>query len=142
MNKQNEKGFTMVELIIVVAIMGIIGAMLIPSFAKMSAKAKLTTDISTTKTLQRLVESYNAEYSPAEIPSNLNLAGIATSLSAVGLLDNSTVEVKTSADYIGTDASGHVRFKATAVSAAGGKLGAAMADMSAKDPSLMTIWCN
>ena len=37
MNKQrkNEKGFTMVELIIVVAIMGIIGALLVPAFGTM-----------------------------------------------------------------------------------------------------------
>ena len=63
MNKQrkNEKGFTMVELIIVVAIMGIIGALLVPAFSTMSAKARLTTDIATVKTLKRTADSYKAE---------------------------------------------------------------------------------
>lgn len=139
MNKQNEKGFTMVELIIVVAIMGIIGAMLIPSFAKMSAKAKLTTDISTTKTLQRLVESYNAEYTP-EIAGNSTLAQVANSLSSVGLLDNATVEVKTNTAYIALS-DGRMRFNSTAVGTAGGKLSQAMEDLSKKDPSLVTVWC-
>ncbi|QEH68895.1 type II secretion system protein [Cellulosilyticum sp. ST5] len=63
MNKKerNEKGFTMVELIIVVAIMGIIGALLVPAFGTMSAKARLTTDISTIKTLQRTATAYKTE---------------------------------------------------------------------------------
>ena len=57
----DEKGFTMVELVIVVAIMGIIGAVLVPSFGNMTSKAKLTSDISTVKTLQRTAEVYKAE---------------------------------------------------------------------------------
>ena len=63
MNKQrkNEKGFTMVELIIVVAIMGIIGALLVPAFGTMSTKAKISTDIATVKTLKRTADAYKAE---------------------------------------------------------------------------------
>lgn len=59
--RRNEKGFTMVELIIVVAIMGIIGALLVPAYGTMSTKARLSTDISTVKTLKRTAESFKAE---------------------------------------------------------------------------------
>lgn len=63
MNKKerNKKGFTMVELIIVVAVMGVIGALLVPLYGDMTAKARLTTDISTVKTLKRISDVYKAE---------------------------------------------------------------------------------
>ncbi|MDF2613658.1 MAG: hypothetical protein K0S71_1444 [Clostridia bacterium] len=59
--KKNEKGFTMIELIIVVAIMGIIGAVLVPMFGNMSLKARLTTDVTSVKTLQRQLDIFKAE---------------------------------------------------------------------------------
>lgn len=63
MNKQrrNEKGFTMIELIIVVAIMGILAAILVPSFASMSRKSRLTSDIRTLQTIQKQIDLYYAE---------------------------------------------------------------------------------
>lgn len=89
----SEKGFTMVELIIVVAIMGIIGALLVPSFLEMSRKAKLTTDVSTIKTLQRTIDAYNAQPQSVYIESQSTTA-IETLLSDAKLL-SSTVELQT-----------------------------------------------
>ena len=83
--KRNEKGFTMVELIIVVAIMGIIGALLVPAFGAMSAKARLTTDLSTVKTLKRTADSYKAEL--GSYPNATNLTGLNTELNSKGYLD-------------------------------------------------------
>lgn len=60
-NKNNQSGFTMIELIIVVTIMGIIGAVLVPTFSNMSTKARLTSDITAVKTLQKQFEIYKAE---------------------------------------------------------------------------------
>ena len=87
--KRNEKGFTMVELIIVVAIMGIIGALLVPAFGAMSAKARLTTDLSTVKTLKRTADSYKAEL--GSYPAATDLSGLNSALGEKGYLDASAV---------------------------------------------------
>ena len=59
---KSESGFTMVELIIVVAIMGIIGAVLVPQFSRTTQKARITTDISSVKAIQRQIDRYKAEF--------------------------------------------------------------------------------
>ena len=82
--RNNEKGFTMVELIIVVAIMGIIGALLVP----------LTTDVSTIKTLQRTIDAYNAQPQATYISDQDSIADIETLLKGAKLL-SSTVELQT-----------------------------------------------
>ena len=87
--RKNEKGFTMVELIIVVAIMGIIGALLVPAYGTMSTKARLTTDISTVKTLKRTAESYKAEKGAYPIATDLE----------------SLNEILTEANYLDSEAS-------------------------------------
>lgn len=60
--KQNQKGMTLIELIIVVALIGIIGATLVPTFSNMTTKARITSDISTLKTFQRQVDVFEAEF--------------------------------------------------------------------------------
>ena len=99
MNKQkrNEKGFTMVELIIVVAIMGIIGALLVPAFGTMSAKARLSTDIATVKTLKRTADSYKAEQ--GSFPTATDLSTLASELTLKNYLDRS-VEMQTGASIV------------------------------------------
>ncbi len=89
MNKQerNEKGFTMVELIIVVAIMGIIGALLVPAFGTMSAKARLSTDISTVKTLKRTADSFKAEQGKFPVSTGDNLSTLVGKLKASNYLE-------------------------------------------------------
>ena len=59
---KSESGFTMVELIIVVAIMGIIGGILVPQFSRATQKARITTDISSVKAIQRQIDRYKAEF--------------------------------------------------------------------------------
>ena len=91
MNKQkkNEKGFTMVELVIVVAIMGIIGALLVPAFGTMSSKARLSTDISTVKTLKRTADTYKAE--KGSWPSGSTLSTLTSTLKSDGYLEADAV---------------------------------------------------
>lgn len=57
MKKQNKKkkGFTLIELIIVLAVMAIIGAIAIPNFAAVRDNSKVKADRQSCKTIQRTV---------------------------------------------------------------------------------------
>lgn len=59
--KRDQKGFTLVELMIVVVIIGILAAVIIPKFSGSSKKARDTSDEANRKVLQTAVEVYNAE---------------------------------------------------------------------------------
>lgn len=83
--EKNRKGFTMVELIIVVAIIGIISALLVPAFGTISTKARLTTDIATVKTLKRTADSYKAEQ--GTFPEATNLEGLNSELEEKGYIE-------------------------------------------------------
>lgn len=95
MNKKerNKKGFTMVELIIVVAVMGVIGALLVPLYGDMTAKARLTTDISTVKTLKRISDVYKAEQ--GSWPKGTDLKALNETLVKAEYLDaNASLQTK------------------------------------------------
>ncbi len=85
---KSQKGFTMVELIIVIAIMGVIGAVLVPYYFSASDKARVTTDVSSVITVQNQMEVYRAEFS-AE-PGN-TLESIVEELVDVGYLKKESV---------------------------------------------------
>lgn len=69
--RENEKGFTMVELITVIAVLGIIGAVLVPAYSTITTKARLTVDIATVKTLKRTADTYRIEKGEYPIEANL-----------------------------------------------------------------------
>lgn len=58
---KNKNGFTLVELIVVIAILGILAAIMVPKFTGFNAKAKAQADVSNTKIIQNSVEVYEAE---------------------------------------------------------------------------------
>ena len=49
---KEENGFTMIELIIVIAIMGILSSVLVPSFSNITIKTRLKADIATIQQIQ------------------------------------------------------------------------------------------
>lgn len=53
-----EEGFTLIELVIVIMIMGIVMAVLIPQFTTMTLRARLGTDVDSVKTVQKQIEIY------------------------------------------------------------------------------------
>lgn len=59
---KSENGFTMIELIIVIAIIGVLSAVLVPSFSNMARKSRLRADISSIKQLQTQIDLYMAEH--------------------------------------------------------------------------------
>jgi len=63
MKKVGCKGFTLVELMIVVAIIGILAAIAIPQFAKYRQRAYNSAALSDSKNLRTDCEGYYAEWS-------------------------------------------------------------------------------
>jgi type IV pilus assembly protein PilA len=59
---RNQKGFTLIELMIVIAIIGILAAIAIPQFASYRAKSYNTASISDVRNLRTDLEAYYAEW--------------------------------------------------------------------------------
>lgn len=57
----SKQGLTLIELIIVLAVIAIIGAILIPNFLNTTDKARLKSDIQSARVIQNAVELYDAE---------------------------------------------------------------------------------
>lgn len=97
MHNKRSSGFTLIELMIVVAIIGILAAIAIPNFIKFQLKAKTSEVKSNLAAIRTAEESYYAEYgtyvsalpSPAAIGHNvkvdfLNEAGAGEGFDRVG----------------------------------------------------------
>lgn len=70
MNKKKKKGFTLIELIIVVAIIGILAAIAIPKFGNIQSNAKEKADIASAKTIADTTLILIAQDELIGLPSN------------------------------------------------------------------------
>lgn len=59
--KMNNKGFSLVELIVVIAIMAVLVGVLAPQFIKYVEKSRQSTDIQNVDTIKSVVESYYSD---------------------------------------------------------------------------------
>nr|WP_319490922.1 prepilin-type N-terminal cleavage/methylation domain-containing protein [uncultured Desulfobacter sp.] len=60
--QKNQKGFTLIELMIVIAIIGILAAIAIPQFSKYRAKSYNAASVSDAKNIKTELEGYYAEW--------------------------------------------------------------------------------
>jgi len=72
---RDEGGLTLMELIIVLSVIAIIGAILAPNFMSQSERSRLRSDIASTRVIQSAIESFNAERSTS-IPMGNDVSNI------------------------------------------------------------------
>jgi len=65
MRTKINKGFTLLELLIALAILAIIAAILIPNFFATTDRARLRSDIQSARVIQNAIDLYNVERTPA-----------------------------------------------------------------------------
>jgi len=94
MHKQKKhSGFTLLELIIVLAILAIIGIILIPNFFATTDRARLRSDIQSARVIHNAMVLYELERND---PLTGDLDAILARLSTVGLLSAGLDDIQTS----------------------------------------------
>jgi len=77
MFKRGEKGFTLIELMIVVAIIGILAAIAIPNFLSFKDKATRGTVIANLETIRSALSQYSADAQDNKYPSTAMIGSYA-----------------------------------------------------------------
>lgn len=96
---KNRKGFTLIELIVVIVIIGILAAVLIPRLTGFTDKAETTQAVVWAKELATALDSYQAEHSAwpatAAQPQVISMSGLTISSScAITIEDDGGFIVK------------------------------------------------
>jgi len=95
MKKTNKKkgGFTLLELLIALAILAVIAAILIPNFFATTDRARLRSDIQSARVIQNAIELYQAEGNT--LPEGANLAAVLVVLEDSGFLRARDTDIQT-----------------------------------------------
>ena len=101
--KQVARGFTLVEILIVVVILGILAAIVIPQFTSASESAKSSSLVSQLQTLRSQLELYQIQHN-GDYPT---LANLQQDLDADGVQDWTALTTETEVDGSAGDASGN-----------------------------------
>lgn len=97
MKKNNKKGFTLVELVIVVAVMAILVAIAIPTVGAVTRNAKVATYNSNAKTIESMIklEVANNDKGEATASTSVQPSTVVTALTNAKLGINGTTEYET-----------------------------------------------
>ncbi len=82
--RDKESGFTLIELMVVVVIIGILAAIAIPQFANIINNSRLKADIATGKTIKDAVDQYYTD--KGSYPSTTSTTTLAADLKTAGYL--------------------------------------------------------
>ena len=72
--KMNNKGFSLVELIVVIAIMAVLVGVLAPQFIKYVEKSRQSTDVTNLDSIKTVVETYYADKEGTDLPAFILIA--------------------------------------------------------------------
>ncbi len=103
MKKRN--GFTLVEILIVVVILGILAAIVIPQFSDASEEAKLSSLVSDLQSIRSQIQLYKVQHSHGD---GLNIPGSVTGVDFEAAMTTYTIADGTSATTQAPDPNGGV----------------------------------
>jgi type IV pilus assembly protein PilA len=89
MNQKSKKGFTLVEIMIVVVIIGLLAAMAIPAFQKVRTTSQEKTIVNNLRQLASGADQYFLEYGVTEVTSS-QLTGTNSYVKSFSLVTNET----------------------------------------------------
>lgn len=82
--KKLQKGFTLIELMIVVAIIGVLSAIAIPAYQNYVKKSEAATGLSTVRSLVTNIDMW--EQANGSFPSDLGEIGASADMNSLGIL--------------------------------------------------------
>ncbi len=91
MRMRDEKGFTLIELMIVVAIIGILAAIAVPNFIAYRNKARVAATVGTTESIRAAMAGYAADSSSNLFPLDAAISTWAT-LTAITIANGGTLK--------------------------------------------------
>ena len=97
--KANKSGFTLVEILIVVVILGILAAIVIPQFTEASTEAKTSSLCTDLQTIRSQIELYKIQHNDAKPDMEVAVAGGDNDLTQPTDIDGTVVAVGTLNSY-------------------------------------------
>ncbi len=105
------KGFSLIELIIVMAVMAVINMIMYPNFTSLQRSAKEVSAKSTARSVMVALEQYYFLNQSYPVASNGSIHGLLSDLFRAGLIDRIPNNPFTGQEYSDTDSSGKLVYR-------------------------------